>query len=53
MYSEAAFIDASNPRYRAAAREDDKTDPAIIQSVPTDPTAAPVDPPVALFQARQ
>lgn len=40
MYSDVASIDANNPR----SRENDKAAPAIIQSVPIDPIAAPVDP---------
>ncbi|KAJ5966935.1 hypothetical protein N7501_003183 [Penicillium viridicatum] len=49
MYPDVASIDANNPRCRASARENDKAAPAIIQSVPIDPTAAPVDPPMTLF----
>ncbi|KAJ5395077.1 uncharacterized protein N7487_009380 [Penicillium crustosum] len=49
MYSDVAFTDANNPRCRASARENDKAAPAIIQSVPINPTSAPVDPPMALF----
>ncbi|KAJ5926302.1 hypothetical protein N7516_008075 [Penicillium verrucosum] len=40
MYPDVASIDANNPR----SRENDKAAPAIIQSVPIDPIAAPVDP---------